>query len=324
MSSLHKVLITDDVHTVLIEGLNALDFQVDYMPSMSYGEVKNIASTYTGMIVNSKIIMDAQFLDRCTQLKFVGRLGSGMEIFDIPYATQNGITIFNSPEGNRNAVAEHTLAMLLALNNNLIKADREVRNFEWRREENRGIELDSKNIGIIGFGNTGSAFAKKLLGFDVKIYTYDKYLGKGYGIDFQKVIESDLELIFEKCDIISFHVPLSSETKNYFDTEFLEKCKKKVIIINTSRGNVINTKDLILGLESKKIQGACLDVFENEKTETLKASEIKLYKELYNYDNVVLSPHIAGWTQESKFKMATVLLDKIKTFLNLQNTNAHV
>ncbi len=324
MSSLKKILITDDVHPNLIEGLESLGFQVDYHPTITYEDVKKIANEYEGMIVNSKIIIDKSFIDFCTILKFVGRLGSGMEIFDIDYATKKGIRIFNSPEGNRNAVAEHTLAMLLALNNRLIISDREVRNFEWNREANRGVELDGKNVGIIGFGNTGSTFAKKLKGFDLKIFAYDKYLTNGFATNFPNVVESSLETIFEQCDIISLHVPLTTETHYFLNKEFISNCQKKVIIINTSRGKVINTKDLINGLNDKKISGACLDVFENEKVSSYSKAEIKLYSQLYKYENVVLSPHIAGWTHESKSKMASVLFNKINDFLNLPKTTKHV
>ena len=305
-----KVLITDGVHPVLIEGLQAANYECDYEPNITHSEVEERIAFYEGLIINSKILVSSTFLDKCKKLEFVARLGSGREVVDIPYAESKGIKVYFSPEGNSNAVAEQALGMLLALANNLIKADREVRQKVWRREENRGFELRSKTIGLIGFGHTGSAFAKKLSSMEMNILSYDKYK-TDYLIGFPYAKECDLKTLQSQADIISFHLPLTPETKHYCDASFLSSCKKGVILINTSRGNVIKTEDLIDALNNENVAGACLDVFENEKTNTFSESEIALYEQLYNFENVVLSPHIAGWTRESKYLLGKILLDKI-------------
>jgi D-3-phosphoglycerate dehydrogenase / 2-oxoglutarate reductase len=313
---MNRILITDDVHPILLEKLKLLDFEVDYQPKITYEEVKTKIRNCYGLIVNSKIIVDKEFLDLCSNLKFIGRLGSGMEIFDLDYAISKGIAIFNSPEGNRNAVAEHTLGMLLALSNKLNIADTEVRNFHWNREENRGFEIDSKTIGIIGFGNMGQAFAKKLKGFDVQILVYDKYLQSGYSRFWNNIVETDILSLQSQCDIISFHVPLNNETHHYCNESFLSKCKNGIIILNTSRGKILDTPSLIKNLENGKVKGACLDVFENEKVTTYTKEEKAMYSELFSFKNTVFTPHIAGWTMESKLKMSNTLLEKINSFLN--------
>lgn len=303
-------MITDAVHNVLIEGLITADYECDYQPNITYDEVKQIIAQYDGLIINSKILVDRDFIDNAPKLKFVARLGSGREVVDIPYAESNGIQVYFSPEGNSNAVAEHALGMLLALANNLIVADAEVRQKVWNREANRGFELRGLTIGIIGFGHTGTAFTQKLSALDMNILSYDKYKS-GYSESIPYITETTLEEIQTKADIISFHLPLTPETKHYCDEAFLQKCQKSVIIINTSRGNVVKTAALIEGLATQKIRGACLDVFENEKVNTFNENEAAMYEKLYQYRNVVLSPHIAGWTQESKYLLGKVLLDKI-------------
>ena len=305
-----RVLITDLVHEKLIEGFEAAGFHCDYDPDISLEAVHKIVSDYEGIIINTKIKTDQNLLDKASRLEFIGRLGSGLEIIDLEYAKSKNIRVVNSPEGNRNAVAEQAIGMLLALSNHLIRGDREVRDFHWDREKNRGFEISGLTMGIIGFGNTGSSLAKRLRGFDMNILAYDKYR-KDYEKEFPYVKETDLKEIHEKADIISFHLPLTSETLHFMDKGFIDVCKKPIIIINTSRGKVLKTKDLILGLKSGKIRGACLDVFENEKVKTFTEEEITMYKSLYTMENVVLSPHVAGWTIESKRKIAEVLLDKI-------------
>ncbi len=303
-----KVLIADKVHPHLIRGLKENNYEVDYRPSISHSETLGIISEYFGIIINSKTKANREFLDTATTLKFIGRLGSGLEIIDQEYATQKGVKVYNSPEGNRNAVAEHAIGMLLSLFDNLRKGDREVREFNWDRESNRGLEMEGKTIGIIGFGNTGSQLAKKLQGWDMNILAYDKYKSN-YGSTYVK--ETDLEEILEESDIISFHLPLTQETSGLVNKTFLDRVRKNVFLINTSRGKVIVTKDLLRGLKNGKIRGACLDVFENEKVETFSKEEKEMYEELYTYNNVVLSPHVAGWTEESLFKIASTLVDKI-------------
>ena len=313
-----KVLVTDGVDPILIEGLEADGFECDYHPAISLEEVRKIIEPYEGLIVNSKILVDRFLLDKAKKLRFVGRLGSGMEIIDQVYAAEKGVAVLSAPEGNCNAVAEQALGMLLMLANNLLRADQEVRQKIWEREKNRGFEVMGKTIGIIGFGHTGSAFVKKLSGMEMKILTYDKYK-QNYTSDFPYVEETDLETIIEKSDIISFHLPLTDETKHYVNFDFIKKCKQGVILINTSRGHVIKTEDLISGLAAGTIGGACLDVFENEKPHLFSEEENQLFEQLYSFENVVLSPHIAGWTVESKRRLADILLNKIRKVLKQAN-----
>ncbi|MBK8554256.1 MAG: hydroxyacid dehydrogenase [Lewinellaceae bacterium] len=306
-----RVLITDDCHPVLKEGLRQMGFECDDLPDITLEETRVSIRQYTGLIINSKILVDRAMLDAATQLRFVGRLGSGMEIVDKFYAAEKGVAVLSSPEGNRNAVAEQALGMLLALANNLLRSDREVRQKVWRREANRGFEIGGKCIGIIGFGHTGSQFARKLAGMDMKVLAYDKYK-TGYATDMPWVTETRLEEIMEQADIISLHLPLTPETRHFVDRQFLEKCRKEIILINTSRGTCVKTQDLVTALESGMVLGACLDVFENEKPAAYTAEEEALYERLFAFENVILSPHIAGWTRESKERLATVLLEKIK------------
>ena len=233
-----------------------------------------------------------------------------MEIIDLNYAEAKGIHVVNSPGGNCNAVGEHALGMLLALANNLVTSDQEVRSMIWEREKNRGWELDGRVVGIIGFGHTGSHFAKKLKGFDVSILAYDKYK-INYAEGWDMVKETTLEEVIEGSDIISLHVPLTVDTKHLVSKTFLRQCKKGCVLINTSRGQVVDTLALVEALEHGWLRGACLDVFENEKPNTWSKEEHSLYQRLYDRSNVVLSPHVAGWTVESKKKLSQILVQKI-------------
>ncbi len=309
-----RALITDGVHPLLLEGLEKLGYQCDYHPKISLEETRAMIKPYEGLIINSKILVDQVFLDKADRLEFIGRLGSGMEIIDQRYAAQKGVAIFSAPEGNCNAVAEHALGMLLALFNNLLRSDTEVRKMLWNREKNRGIELMGRTVGIIGFGHTGSAFARKLAGMGVRVLAYDKYK-KQFAKDFPHVEEVKMERIFAEADILSFHLPLTGEVIHLVNDEYLSQCKKGVILINTSRGKIIPTETLINGLKSGKIAGACLDVFENEKPASFSEEETKMYQELYQFENTILSPHVAGWTIESKRRLAAILLDKISTIV---------
>jgi D-3-phosphoglycerate dehydrogenase / 2-oxoglutarate reductase len=309
-----RILITDDCHPKLIETFISWGYHCDFEPDITLEQTLEKIATYQGLIINSKILVNRTFLDKATSLRFVGRLGSGMEIVDKEYAKEKGILVVSSPEGNRNAVAEQAVGMLLMLANNLLKADQEVRQKIWKREENRGWELMGKTIGIIGFGHTGSQFARKLAGFDLKVLAFDKYK-KNYTEGMPWVKMSSLEEIMAKADIISLHLPLTTETKHIVNADFLAKTKEGVVILNTSRGNCVNTADLIIELQNGKVRGACLDVFENEKVGTFSEAEQKMYAKLYSLSNVVLAPHIAGWTHESKARMAEVLIDKLKDCL---------
>lgn len=309
-----KVLITDNVHPLLVSGLVQAGAAVDFIPDYNPARLREDIHLLDGIVINSKIRMDRTILAKARKLKFIGRLGSGLEIIDLKAAKEMNIAVFNSPEGNRNAVSEHVLGMLLCLSNNLIRSDHQVRNRIWHREENRGFELSGKTIGIVGLGNTGKELATKLSSWALELIYYDPYVldypeGKDY---ISKVEKTELTA---RADIISFHVPLTDETKYMVDDRFIENCKEGVIIVNTSRGKVVDIKSLLRGLHSGHISGACLDVFENEKPHHFTPEEDQLYSELYALPNVVLSPHIAGWTHESLKRIAEVLLAKIKSVI---------
>ena len=310
-----KVLITDKVHSVLIDGLKDIGFEVDYDTGVDNSILETIVDQYDGIIINSKIIMNRFRIDLGINLKFIGRLGSGLEIIDVGYAREKGIHVYNSPEGNRNAVAEHEMGMLLALHNHLLIADREVRSFSWNREKNRGRELRGKTIGIIGLGNTGSSFAEKLYGWGVHVMAYDKYR-TAYPRNLDYVEKTDMNTVVQQSDILSFHLPLTDETRYLVNDAFINQCKSGVIISNTSRGKIVQTSALLKGLESGKIGGACLDVFENENPLSFNEEEKAMYSRVYTFDNVVVTPHIAGWTEESLRMIAEVLLIKIRDGFN--------
>jgi D-3-phosphoglycerate dehydrogenase / 2-oxoglutarate reductase len=305
------ILITDKVHPLLIGGLIDLGYEVNYDTSVDMATLPNYLPHLDGIVINSKITMDAKMIDLGTKLKFIGRLGSGMEIIDQVYARSKGIHPLNSPEGNRNAVAEHAMGMILALYNNLIKSNQEVKAFQWNREKNRGLEIKGKTIGIIGLGHTGEQLARKLSSWECNVIAYDKYR-TNYSQDLDFISHTDISTIQKEADIISFHLPLTAETKHLCNQAFLSSCIKKPLIVNTSRGNVVETSALIASLKDAKIIGACLDVFENEKVDKLNEEEIDMYKSLYEFDNVIVSPHIAGWTKESLEGIASVLLNKIR------------
>lgn len=305
-----KVLITDDVDNSLIAKLKKENFSFDYFPEIQLNEIKKIIHQYEIIVINTKTVMDREMIDLAFKLQLIIRLGSGLEIINLEYAAIKGIKVVNTPEGNRQAVAEHALGLLLALMNNIAKSNYQVKNFEWNRESNRGMELNGKTVGIIGFGNTGSSFAGILSGFDVKILAYDKYKQR-FAEDFRNVKETVPEEIFECSDIVSFHVPLTEETVFMGDMNFFKKFKKDIFIINTSRGKVIKTTDLILALKSGKVIGAGLDVLENEKPSMYSDIEKEMYSELFSFNNLIITPHIAGWTKESKEKIADLVFENI-------------
>ncbi len=275
-----------------------------------------IIGSYDGVIIRSRIVLDKEILQKAGKLKFIGRLGAGMENIDVAYASSRNIICLNSPEGNRDAVGEHALGMLISLLNHLIRADRQVRQAIWNREENRGIEIKGKTIGIIGYGNMGSAFAQRLKGFEARVISFDKYK-TAYSDG--NTLETSMEEIFATSDMVSLHVPLTEETFHLVDEVFLHRFSKPIFLINTARGGVINTADLVANLKMGKVRGAALDVLEYEESSfdlTVKQLSDD-FKYLVQAENVVLSPHIAGWTVESNIKLAEVLVQKI---LHLQST----
>ncbi len=309
-----KVLITDPVHELMFDRFERLGFKVLYNPDISQEEVLDIISDFDGLIVNSKIQVNELLIDKANKLQFVGRLGSGMEHINQTYLKQKAIGCFSSPEGNKDAVGEHVIGMLLMLMNNLYRSNYQMKSSIWQREENRGLELMGKKIGIIGYGNTGKSLAKKLSGFEMEVLVYDKYV-----TDIQETYVTSVSLgeLLKSSDIISFHIPLNTETKHMISKELILQTTKTPIIVNASRGAIANTTDLLWALENQKIRGLCIDVFEDEPINKGKANPLSVYEQLLKYDNVFASPHIAGWTVESKRKLASILMDRIEGYLEL-------
>ncbi|AFL80664.1 phosphoglycerate dehydrogenase-like oxidoreductase [Aequorivita sublithincola DSM 14238] len=306
-----KILHLDNNHPLLLKMLKEAGFSNEENYKASKSEIEEIISNYEGIVIRSRFNIDKQFLDAAKNLKFIARVGAGLESIDIEYAEKIDIKLIAAPEGNRNAVSEHTLGMLLSLFNKLNNADREVKNGLWNREANRGIELDEKTVGIIGYGNMGKAFAKKLRGFDCEVICYD--LKENVGDE--NATQVSLKELHQKADVLSLHTPWTPLTDKIIDSEFINSFSKSFWLINTARGKSVVTQDLVSALKSGKILGAGLDVLEFEKLsfETLFDSDNlpTALKELFAMDNVILSPHVAGWTAESKEKLATVIAEKI-------------
>ena len=302
-----KVLFIDKTHPHLQITLEKNNFTCHHALSLSKSDIEEKISEYEGIIIRSRFEIDSQFIDKARNLKFIARAGSGLENIDVSYAISKKIKCYNAAEGNRQAVAEHAIGMILSLFNNLNVSDQEVKKGKWNREKNRGVELSEKTVGIIGFGNNGSAFAEVLEGFGVNILSYDKYLGS-YSY------QSSMEKIYKHADIVSLHVPLTEETKYLVNKDFIEKFAKNIFIINTARGKCVYTKDLVMKIKDKKVLGACLDVLEYEKLSFEQLSENRDNQDLrflLESKNVILSPHIAGWTHESYLKISKILTKKI-------------
>tara|TARA_R110002167_G_scaffold106127_1_gene272484 strand:+ start:3241 stop:4185 length:945 start_codon:yes stop_codon:yes gene_type:complete len=308
-----KVLHLDVNHPLIIEQFSELGFQNDEDYTSSKKEIENKIDQYDGIIIRSRFSLDSEFLDKAKNLKFIGRLGAGLENIDTKHAKSLGIFLAAAPEGNRNAVGEHAMGMLLSLFNKLNTADREVRSGKWDREGNRGLELEGKVVGIIGYGNMGKAFAKKLIGFDVEeVICYDI---QG-GVEDENARQVGIMEFQNRADVVSLHVPQSESTIGMISSEFLEKFLNPIWIINTARGKCIITSDLVEAMKSGKVLGAGLDVLEYEKASFENMfSDNNLpdaFQYLINSDQVILSPHVAGWTVESKIKLAQTVVDKIK------------
>lgn len=316
-----KVLFLDTNHPYLIESLRKMNMQCDEDYSSSKAAVEARISDYDGIVIRSRFSIDRQFLDKASKLKFIGRVGAGLENIDTVYARKKGVHLISAPEGNRNAVGEHALGMILSLFNHFKKADIEIRNGLWRREENRGTELEGKTIGIIGYGNMGKGFAKKLRGFDCDVIFYDIKPG----LEDANARQVDLQELFLRTDVLSLHTPQTPLTRQMVNTDFINQFEKPIYLINTARGSAVVTADLVKGMKEGKVLGACLDVLEYEKASFEHFfSEGNALPEAFQYlihsEQVLLSPHVAGWTVESKFKLAKTIVDKIAIMIDQHNS----
>jgi D-3-phosphoglycerate dehydrogenase len=306
-----KVLLLDDNHPVLQQGLEQLGYICDRDYHSSKQSIEKIINQYQGIVIRSRFKIDKTFIDAGENLQFIARVGAGLESIDTDYAKQKGIHLIAAPEGNRNAVGEHTLGMLLSLFNKLNKADREIRQGKWQREANRGLELEGKIIGIIGYGNMGKAFAKKLKGFDVQVVCYDIKANVGD----ENCTQVSLQEFQKIADVVSVHTPHNKSSYKMINTHFINTFKKPFYLLNTGRGTAVVTDDLVIALKNGKILGAGLDVLEYEKTSFENLFENKKLPNAFEYliqaDNVLLTPHIAGWTVESKLKLAQTIVEKV-------------
>lgn len=309
-----KVLIVDEMHPSIVEMPKSLGLEVDYFPNCSKQDVLAKVANYEGIIIRSKFPIDEEFLQAATRLKFIGRAGAGLDLIDLDACQRRNIEVFAANEGNRIAVAEHLIGMLLCLFNKINTANTEVKNYVWQREENRGEELFGKTVGILGFGNNGQAFAERLVAFGCKVLAYDKFR---YGFGNQFIRECSMDEIFREADIFSLHIPLTNETNALVDAAFLEKFRKPIYFCNVSRGEIVVLSDLVKSLENSKLRGICLDVIENEKLSKLTDEQKATFERLILHENVLLTPHIAGWTHESYKRINEVLKDKISRFIGL-------
>jgi len=303
-----RCIIIDDMHPSIVPMLKKIDINADYRPTITKQELIEIIGDYEGIIARSKFKIDKTLLDKASRLKFIARAGAGLDMIDLEEVEKRGILLINAPEGNRDAVAEHTLALLLSLLNNISRADTQVRQGIWQREQNRGHELKSKTVALIGYGFMGKAVAKRLSSFECEVIAYDKYL-KDYSDNY--VTEVNMQEVLERADIVSFHVPLTNETSGMGDNAFFSSFKKSIWVINTARGEVIKLQDLLEMMDAGKVRGAGLDVLEHEKINKLQDQEKEVFERLTLSEKVILTPHIAGWTYESYERINETLVYKI-------------
>lgn len=306
---MRKVLIVDEVHPSMAEGLTNLGFEVETRTDLTLSEFVSILPAYEGLVVRSKFKITADILTD-TSLTFIGRAGAGLDLLDVDACQSRGIAVFSANEGNSDAVAEHVIGQLLSLAHKLHTSNTEVRHGLWEREGNRGFELKGKTIGIIGYGNMGKAVASRLACFGMSILAYDKYAPSA---DFPATMEQ----LFDQADIVSLHIPLTSETRGMVSVEFIDSFKKPILLINSSRGPIAPLEPLLHGLRSGKIKGLALDVLPNEKLSSWSPVEKELFAEIAAYPATIFSPHVAGWTTESYYKINEVLLEKIKLHFSL-------
>ncbi|HEV7348093.1 2-hydroxyacid dehydrogenase [Telluribacter sp.] len=308
-----KILIVDEMHPSLLGMLDEQGWQYNYQPRFRRDDIIAHISAYEGLVIRSKTRVNEEVLAKAEKLRFVARAGAGLDLIDLDAIGGRDIRLFHAGEGNRDAVAEHTLGMLLCLFNNILKADRQIRQGTWDREGNRGIELLGKTVGIIGYGNNGSATARRLSGFGCKVLAYDKYRDN-YGDHFAE--EAPLERIKQEADVLSLHVPLTSETRQWVNEDFIAGFTKPFFLNNVARGEIVSLEAVVSGLESGKLRGACLDVLENEKLGTLTPEQQAAFDYLRTSDRVVLTPHVAGWSHESYVRINEVLVRQIREWAN--------
>ncbi len=306
-----KFLVTDKLPDGFIEGIEQLGFKADHFQTLSNEALAEIIDQYTGIVVNTSLILDKTAIDKASILKYILRPGSGLDNIDIEYAESKGIRIFSSPEANADAVAEHAMGLLLALMNFIPRASEQVKGHQWIRQPNNGTLLKGKTVGIIGYGHTGPALAEKLSGFGVKILVYDKYK---HGFGNKLVEESPMEQIFETADVLSLHIPLTQETENLVNDDFIARFSKSFYLINTSRGKNVKLQSVINGLNAGKLLGAGIDVLDNEDINAYSEQEAELFDELVNAGNIIITPHIAGWTTESREGIFMLVLEKFKKY----------
>lgn len=309
-------LIADEMHESIIPLLESIGIQADYRPDITRDQLLEIIGNYEVLLIRSKTNLDQEMISRAAKLEVIGRAGAGLDKIDVAYVESKGIEIVNAPEGNRDALAEHAIGLLLSLLNNVVRADAEVRNWVWDREANRGIELSDKTVGIIGYGYMGQAFVQRLRAFDCRVLVYDKYK-KGFGT--KNVEEAPLDKLFDKADILSLHIPLTEETRAWVDKAFIERFRKDIYLLNTARGEILPVKDLLALLNSGKVKGAALDVLEKEKFNALSAEQQANFTDLFSRKNVVLSPHVGGWTFASYKRINEVLVGKIATHYRVES-----
>lgn len=307
----YSVLIADEVHESLFGMLISLQHSYDYLPTISRADLLLKIDQYDGLVIRSKTKVDQELLDKATRLKFIARAGAGLDTIDLDYAKEKNIAVFHAALGNADAVGEHTLGMLLSVMRFIPKSFQDLKDRKWLREENRGEEIGGKTVGVIGFGNMGKAFSKRVAAMGARVLAYDKYL-QNYSTEYAQ--EASLEQLFEQADVISLHIPLTPETKKMCNEAFFSSFTKNIYFLNASRGKVVDYSAILEALHSGKIKGAGLDVFQNENFESFSAEEEQMFEDLLSKPNVVLTPHVAGWTFESYVKINQVLVDQIRLF----------